>query len=108
MTWMKKPHLAGFARAGVKGIELLIRAAEFDEAESESAALESEARAEGDDVRLLVALHHRGRIALRRGHLEEASRWNAAARRVSKQHRASPQRIRPARRASPIKLSTGA
>lgn len=27
MTWMKKPHLAGFARAGVKGIELLIRAA---------------------------------------------------------------------------------
>ena len=31
-------------------------------------------------MRLLVALHHRGRIALRRGRLEEASRWNAAAR----------------------------
>ena len=73
-----REDLGRIARAN--RIELLIRAAEFDEAESESAALESEARAEGDDVRLLVALHHRGRIALRRGHLEEASRWNAAAR----------------------------
>ncbi|HEX4439941.1 MAG TPA: sigma 54-interacting transcriptional regulator [Thermoanaerobaculia bacterium] len=61
-------------------VELLIRAAEHAEAESESASLEREARAERDDPRLLVALHHRGRIALRRGQLEEAGRLNAEAR----------------------------
>src|SRR5262249_53696674 len=64
-------------------VGLMSRAAAFEEAESESLALERDARSEGDDVRLLVALHHRGRVALRRGGLEEAARLNAEARELA-------------------------
>ena len=55
----------------------------WDEATSEIAALARSARAERDDMRLLVALHHGSRLALRRGFLADAARENAEARRVA-------------------------
>jgi DNA-binding NtrC family response regulator len=61
-------------------VELLVNEGAWDEAAAEIAALESAARAERDDLRRLVALHHRGRLALRRGLLESAARDNAEAR----------------------------
>jgi DNA-binding NtrC family response regulator len=61
-------------------IELLVNRCAFAEAEAEIAALDAEARRERDEPRRLVALHHRSRLALRRGDLAAAARDNAAAR----------------------------
>ncbi len=64
-------------------IELLVNRGAWDEASTEIAALAERARAEKDATRLLVALHHRGRLALRRGFLEDAARDNREARRLA-------------------------
>lgn len=61
-------------------LELLTNRGEWGTAEREVQALASEARASGDDLRLLVALHHESRLALRRGQLARASGSNAEAR----------------------------
>jgi transcriptional regulator with AAA-type ATPase domain/tetratricopeptide (TPR) repeat protein len=64
-------------------LELLINAREWTAAASECEALLSQARADSDDRKLLVALRYRSRLALRRGHLREAARDNAEARRLA-------------------------
>ena len=64
-------------------LELLINAREWTAAASETEALLVQARADGDDRKLLVALRYRSRLALRRGHLREAARDNAEARRLA-------------------------
>lgn len=61
-------------------LELLIDRGDWKRAQEESDALAASARAEGDDRRLLVALHQASRLALRRGELERAARENAQAR----------------------------
>ena len=61
-------------------LELMIDGGEWDRAAAEVEALADRAVAEGDDSRLLVALHHRSRMALRRGNLESAAEDNARAR----------------------------
>jgi len=64
-------------------VEILVNRCAWDEARSEIAALARSARAERDDMRLLIALHHGSRLALRRGFLADAARENAEARRVA-------------------------
>jgi DNA-binding NtrC family response regulator len=64
-------------------VELLVNRCAWDEAASEIAALARSARAERDDTRLLVALHHGSRLALRRGFLADAARENLEARRLA-------------------------
>jgi tetratricopeptide (TPR) repeat protein len=64
-------------------VELLVNRTAWEEAGAEIAALEASARREKDSSRLLVALHHRSRLALRRGFLLEAARDNAEARRLA-------------------------
>ena len=54
-----------------------------ESAEREIAAQEQSARRERDDRRLLVALHQRSRLALRRGDFGSAARDNAEARRLA-------------------------
>ncbi len=76
-----REDLARIARGN--RIELLINRCAFVEAEQEIAALQQSARSDRDEPRLLVALHHRSRLALRRGHLAAAARDNAAARELS-------------------------
>ncbi len=76
-----REDVARIARAN--RIELLVNRGSWDEAASEIAALEASARAERDDLRLLVALHHRGRLALRRGFLDRAAHDNGEARRLA-------------------------
>ncbi len=76
-----REDLARIARGN--RIELLINRSAFAEAEEEIAALEQGARSDRDDPRLLVALHHRSRLALRRGDLAAAARDNAGARELS-------------------------
>ena len=76
-----REDLARIARAN--RVELLVNRGAWSEAQSEIAWLESSARAEKDSTRRLVALHHRGRLALRRGSLDEAARDNAEARRLA-------------------------
>jgi DNA-binding NtrC family response regulator/tetratricopeptide (TPR) repeat protein len=61
-------------------LELLINRGDFDEAGREAEDLVERARRERDDLRLLVALHHRSRLALRRGLLSSAARDNEDAR----------------------------
>ncbi len=61
-------------------LELWINRGEWEPASREIEALISRAREESDSTRLLVALHHRGRLALRRGFLESAARDNEEAR----------------------------
>ncbi|MGH9399330.1 MAG: sigma 54-interacting transcriptional regulator, partial [Thermoanaerobaculia bacterium] len=61
-------------------VELLINRGEWQTASREVANLVALAREERDDVRLLVALHHRSRLALRRGQLAAAARDNEDAR----------------------------
>ena len=61
-------------------LELAINGGEWAAASGEIEELLAGARAQGDDTRLLVALHHRSRLALRRGFLTEAARDNAEAR----------------------------
>ena len=76
-----REDLARIARAN--RVELLVNRGAWTDAESEIAALEASARAERDAQRRLVALHHRGRLALRRGFLPDAARDNAEARRLA-------------------------
>ena len=66
-------------------VELLVNRGAWDSAAAEIAALETSARAEKDPARLLVALHHRSRLALRRGFLPDAARDNAEARRIAEE-----------------------
>jgi two-component system response regulator AtoC len=61
-------------------LELLINRGDFEEAAREAEDLVERARRERDDLRLLVALHHRSRLALKRGHLSAAARDNEDAR----------------------------
>jgi transcriptional regulator with AAA-type ATPase domain len=61
-------------------LEIAINRGNWDSASEEIEALLTSAREEGDSLRILVALHHRSRLALRRGHLESAARDNAEAR----------------------------
>src|SRR6185436_7255257 len=62
-------------------VEILVNRCAWDEARSEIAALARSARAERDDMRLLIALHHGSRLALRRGFLADAAvaAWELAA-----------------------------
>ncbi len=76
-----REDLARIARSN--RVELWLDRCAFADAEPEIAALESSARAERDRTRLLVALHQRSRLALRRGDLSAASRDNAEARRIA-------------------------
>ncbi len=64
-------------------IELLLDRAAFGAAEREIAETERRAREWKDDRALLVALHQRSRLALRRGDLGAAARDNEAARRLA-------------------------
>ena len=73
-----REDLARTARAN--RLELLINRGDFEEAVREAEDLVERARKDRDDVRLLVALHHRSRLALRRGHLAAAARDNEDAR----------------------------
>ena len=61
-------------------VELLINRCAWEAAAREISELEASAISERDDTRRLVVLHHRARLALRRGRLEEAARANADAR----------------------------
>ena len=76
-----REDIARIARAN--RVELLVNRGSWDEAGAEIASLEASARDDADDLRLLVALHHRGRLALRRGFLDRAARDNAEARRLA-------------------------
>ncbi len=76
-----REDLARIARSN--RVELLVNRCAWIEAEEEIAALERSARADGDATGRLVALHHRGRLALRRGFLADAARDNAEARRLA-------------------------
>jgi len=73
-----REDLARLARGN--RIELLLDRCAFDAAQTEIAVEHAEAVRSADDRRRLVALHHRARLALRRGELEAARRDNAAAR----------------------------
>ena len=64
-------------------VELLINRCAWDQASAEIGELEALARGDRDDLRLLVVLHHRGRLALRRGFLAAAAADNAHARQLS-------------------------
>jgi transcriptional regulator with AAA-type ATPase domain len=73
-----RQDLARIARAN--RLELMINGGEWAAAFEEIESLAALARAEGDETWLLVALHHRSRLSLRRGLLDEAARDNAEAR----------------------------
>ncbi len=64
-------------------IELLLDRGAFGLAELEIAETEKRAREWKDDRALLVALHQRSRLGLRRGDLEASARDNDAARRLA-------------------------
>lgn len=61
-------------------LEIAINRGNWEAASEEIEALLASAREECDPLRILVALHHRSRLALRRGHLESAGRDNEEAR----------------------------
>ncbi|HEY4231556.1 MAG TPA: sigma 54-interacting transcriptional regulator [Thermoanaerobaculia bacterium] len=63
--------------------ELLIDRGAWEDAAAEVASLESAATAGEDSLARLVALHHRGRLALRRGFLTAAAADNARARELA-------------------------
>jgi len=63
--------------------ELLIDRGAWEEAAAEIGSLESAASSGGDSLARLVALHHRGRLALRRGLLAAAAADNALARELA-------------------------
>ena len=73
-----REDLSRIARAN--RLELLIHRCDWNRAASEADALVSAAREEGDELRLLVAIHHSSRLALRTGNLDRAARENAQAR----------------------------
>jgi DNA-binding NtrC family response regulator/tetratricopeptide (TPR) repeat protein len=64
-------------------IELLLDRTAFEAAESEIADAVRRATEDRDERRLLVALHQRSRLSLRRGDLDAAGRDNAEARRLA-------------------------
>ena len=66
-------------------VELLVNRGAWEDAAAEIAALATSARADKDATRLLVALHHGSRLALRRGFLADAARENAEARRLGEE-----------------------
>ncbi len=76
-----REDLARIARGN--RIELRINRCAWEIAAAEIAALEASARSDRDDSRLLVALHHRSRLALRRGLLAPAAADNARARELA-------------------------
>ncbi len=69
--------------ARINRLELAIHGAEWDDAAREIDGLLADADERGDEISRLVALHQRGRVALRRGQLEEARRDNEQARALS-------------------------
>ncbi len=73
-----REDLARLARGN--RVELLLDRCDFDAASTEITVEHSDAIRSGDERRRLVALHHRARLALRRGELDAARRDNAAAR----------------------------
>jgi DNA-binding NtrC family response regulator len=76
-----REDLARIARGN--RVELLINRCAWDAAAAELASLESSAGEEYDPTRRLVVLHHRSRLALRRGFFAAAARDNAEARRLA-------------------------
>ena len=78
-----REDLAWIARSN--RVELLVNRCAWAAAETEIAALQERSRADQDLTRRLVALHHRGRLALRRGFLEESARANGEARRLAEE-----------------------
>ncbi len=78
-----REDLAWIARSN--RVELLVNRCAWAAAESEIAALGERGRGEQDLTRRLVAMHHRGRLALRRGFLDESARANAEARRLAEE-----------------------
>ncbi len=61
--------------------------AEWEAAAADIEAMLEAARADGDDLWMLVALHHRGRLALRRGGLDRAAEDNRRAREIAERLR---------------------
>jgi len=61
-------------------VEIDLARADWDAASAAARELFGEAERDGDELWLLVALHHRGRIALGRGDLARAAEDNARAR----------------------------
>ncbi len=75
--------LARIARSNL--VEASTAACDWGSASRSVDALLESAEKDGDRTWLLVGLHHRGRIALRVGRLEDAARDNAAARELAEQ-----------------------
>jgi len=80
-----REDLAWIARSN--RVELLVHRCAWASAEAEIAALGERGRVEDDATRRLVAAHHRSRLALRRGFLDDSARANAEARRLAEQTR---------------------
>ncbi len=76
-----REDLAWIARSN--RVELLVSRCAWAAAETEIAALGERGRGQPDATRRLVAMHHRSRLALRRGFLDESARANAEARRLA-------------------------
>ena len=76
-----REDLARIARGNL--IEASIERGDWESAETSIDALLESARREGERTWLLVGLHHRARLALRVGRLEDAQRDNAAARELA-------------------------
>jgi two-component system response regulator AtoC len=68
-------------------IELRLARAEWEPASSAIEEMLEAARQDKDDLWQLVALHHRGRLALRRGRLEQAGEDNRRARELAERLR---------------------
>ncbi|MEO8188747.1 MAG: sigma 54-interacting transcriptional regulator [Acidobacteriota bacterium] len=78
-----REDLARIARSNL--VEASIAACDWASASSSGEALLESARREGERTWILVGLHHRSRLALRIGRLDDAARDNAAARELSAQ-----------------------
>ena len=76
-----REDLARIARGN--RVELWIDRGDWANAAPEIERLAAAAESEKDDARLIVALHHRSRLALRRGLLASAAADNARARRLA-------------------------
>jgi DNA-binding NtrC family response regulator/tetratricopeptide (TPR) repeat protein len=63
--------------------EMAVDQTEWDQAARGIEAILRAAQEEGDQLRRLIGLHHRSRLALRKGLLEEAERDNAEARELA-------------------------
>ncbi len=78
-----REDLARIARSNL--IEASLAACDWASAASSGEALLESARREGERTWTLVGLHHRSRLALRVGRLDDAARDNAAARDLASQ-----------------------